>query len=1206
LATALLSPGASAQQFTINTFAGGGPNHAQATTVALGFTENVVTDSNGNLYFSDSSLHRVYKVDNTNVMTVIAGYGMPDSSGDGGQGVSAGLNGPRGLAIDSSNNLYIADTGNNKVRRISLASGIITTFAGNGTAGATGDGSAASGAALRTPVAVALDSTGSVYISDQGNYKIRRVDNTGIITTFAGTGANGFFGDGTSAAGAQFSTATGIAFDSAGNNLIVADSGNNRVRRISLTGANIIQTIVNQTIGTAGFSGDSTSAFGAQLNNPVDVFVDGSGNLYITDAGNFRIRKVPLTAGNPGNISSIIGSANGTGNPLGDGGPATSASLNGPRGVTVSAGGTIYVADRGDGRIRVVTNGNINTLAGNGGALPLFGGDGFQAVDALINQPYGESVDSQGNVYICDWGNNRVRRVDTSGVITTIAGTGTQGSAGDGGAATSAQLNGPAGSAIDSQGNIYIAEYGGHRIRVIRNGIISTYAGNGAAGYSGDNGQAALAKVNFPLGLAVDGNNNLYIADSANNVVRKIAFSSQIITTIVGNGPPILAGYGGDGASPTGPNAKLNRPTGLAVNNAGTVLYIADQNNNRVRWVSNSVLNTFAGTGVGTFGGDGLAANQANLNFASGVMLDQTTNRLYILDFNNNRVRLVAADSPNNIISTVAGSAARGFGGDGGSATSALLANPFSATIDANGRVYIGDQFNNRVRSLALVCNYILGQTGTGVGAAGGGPFNVSVTAPTGCPWTVTLGTGNFLTITGGVNSNGSGTASFSVSANQSSTQRVGTLIIAGQTYTVTQSGDTPSSIVAVQGSGQTARINTGFGTALQALVNDAGGNPLAGVTVTFTAPSSGASGTFAGGGATAVTTSNAQGLATAPAFTANSVAGSYGVTVAASGVSTPATYSLTNLTGGVVSQSRIGIFNSTQSVFLLDSNGNYAWDGSATDLFFPWGTGNHNPKYIVVVGDWNGSGTKKVGIFDPGTATWLLDYNGDGVYTPGIDKYFMWGSPGDTPVVGDWNGSGTTKIGTYGPTTGLWLLDYNGNYNWDGGGTDRYFPWGSPGDTPVVGDWNGSGTTKVGVYGPNTGLWLLDYNGNFAWDGPGVDKYFSWGSAGDTPIVGNWNGSGSAKVGTFGPRTGLWLLDYNGNFSWDGPGTDRYFPWGSGGDTPVTGDWNGNGTTKVGTFGPGTSLWLLDYNGNFSWDGPAVDKYFPWGSPGDTPVILK
>jgi len=1100
-AVVLVPAWCAAQTFSINTFAGGGPNHVAAAITPIGFTENVVTDTSGNVYFSTSTWHRVYKVNTSNVMILVAGYGIADVSGDGGLAINAGLNTPKGLAIDSQNNLYIADSANNKVRKVSLTTGIITTFAGNGVAGSTGDGGAATSASLRTPVGVAVDGGGNVYISDQGNFKIRKVDGTGMIATFAGTGLQGFAGDGSSAAGAQFNTASGIAFDALGNNLIVADTLNNRIRRIGLTGANIIQTIVNQAPGTAGFSGDGTSAFNAQVNNPTDVFVDGSGNLYICDKLNFRIRKVPLTNGNPGNISTIAGSANGTGNPLGDGGPATSGSLNNPTGVTFGTNGSLYIADRVDNRVRVVTNSTINTLAGNGGSVTLYGGDGANAVDALINQPFGESVDSQGNVYVCDWGNNRVRKIDTNGVMTTIAGTGVAGSAGDGGAATSAQLFGPAGSAIDSQGNIYIAEFNGHRIRVIRNGIISTYAGNGLGGYSGDGAAAALAKVNFPIGLAVDGANNLYIADSGNNVVRKVDFNSQIITTVVGNFAN-GAGYGGDNGPPTGPLVKLNRPTQVAVNNAGTVIYVSDENNNRIRWVSNSVLNTFAGTGTAGYGGDGLPANQALLNSPAGVTLDQPNNRLYILDFSNNRVRLVAADSPNNIINTVAGSSARGFGGDGGAATSALLANPFSVTIDAGGKVYVGDQSNNRVRVLTQACTFTFGGIANPltVAAAGGTGFTVTVTTQPGCIWTTSIisNPGNFIAVQTAASQNGSGGVIFNVLANAGSA-RSGSLSIAGVTYTVNQLG----------------------------------------------------------------------------------VSGGNGA-------------------------DKVGIFNSTQAVFLLDANGNFAWDGASIDKFFSWGAANHNPRYKVVLGDWNGGGTKKVGIYDSATATWLLDYNGDGIYTPGVDKYFSWGSPGDIPVVGDWNGTGTTKVGTFNPSNGYWILDFNGNFLWDGAGTDKFFPWGSPGDTPVVGDWNGTRTTKVGTFGPGTGLWLLDYNGNFAWDGAGVDKYFAWGSPGDTPLVGDWNGSGSTKIGTFGPGTGLWLLDYNGNFAWDGPGVDRYFPWGSPGDTPVVGDWNGTGTTKVGTFGPGTGLWLLDYNGNFTWDGASVDKYLAWGSPGDTPIVGK
>jgi hypothetical protein len=643
-------------------------------------------------------------------------------------------------------------------------------------------------------------------------------------------------------------------------------------------------------------------------------------------------------------------------------------------------------------------------------------------------------------------------------------------------------------------------------------------------------------------------------------------------------------------------------------------------------------------------------------------------------------------------------------------------------------------------------CSYSLNPTAaTPSVASSTGSFQV--TTGQGCSYTA-VSDSSWLQVTSGTPGSGTGNVNYSVSANASFQGRTGTIRVAGQSFTVTQAGVVPV-ITAIQGSGQSAPLAVAFSTLLQVKVTDSAGTPLTNLSVTFTAPASGASGTFAGNGASTTATTNAQGLATASTFTANSIAGTYNVTASVTGVATPAMFTMTNVssapavlsvspstgTGGLQTfvltvsdpggasrissvvlllnktltgtggcfinynpgnnslllandtvtawlgpspigsgalmknsqctvkpagasvtvngntlavsipvtftagfagakttwgyvadigadsgyqavgnwtataaspQSKIGIFNAAQAAFLLDSNGSFSWDGAASDEFFPWGGANHSPKYIIVTGDWNGSGSRKIGIFDPATAVWLLDYDGDGVYTPGTDKYLSWGSPGDIPVVGDWNSSGTTKIGTFGPNTGLWLLDYNGNYSWDGAGTDKYFPWGSPGDTPLVGDWNGTGTAKVGTFGPNTGLWLLDYNGNFTWDGTGTDKYFPWGSGGDTPVVGDWNGSGTTKIGTFGPRTGLWLLDYNGNFNWDGPGTDKYFPWGSGGDTPVVGDWSAGGSSKIGTFGPGTALWLLDYNGNFNWDGVATDKYFPWGSPGDTPVILK
>jgi len=198
-----------------------------------------------------------------------------------------------------------------------------------------------------------------------------------------------------------------------------------------------------------------------------------------------------------------------------------------------------------------------------------------------------------------------------------------------------------------------------------------------------------------------------------------------------------------------------------------------------------------------------------------------------------------------------------------------------------------------------------------------------------------------------------------------------------------------------------------------------------------------------------------------------------------------------------------------------------------------------------------------KIGTFNPGNGNWVLDFNWNFIWEgAGIDKSVFWGSPGDKPVVGDWNGSGTTKIGVFDPRQGVWVIDYNGNYAWEGGATDRFLKWGSPGDTPVVGDWNGSGATKIGVFNSTQAVWLLDYNGNYTWDGAGTDKFLSWGSPGDTPVVGDWDGSGTLKIAVFNPTQDWWVIDYNGNYIWEGAVVDRFLKWGSPGDTPLVGKW--------------------------------------------------
>ena len=318
------------------------------------------------------------------------------------------------------------------------------------------------------------------------------------------------------------------------------------------------------------FAGDGGPAVAARLNFPYDVAVDASGNLYITDTNNDRIRKVDSA----GTITTIAGT--GERRFGGDGGPAIQAQLDAPSGVVVDGAGNLYIADRANHRIRKVdSTGTITTLAGTGERG--FGGDGGPASQAQLNFPTGVAVDEAGNLYIADLANHRIRKVDSTGTITTLAGTGERGFGGDGGPASQAQLNFPTGVAVDEAGNLYIADWSNARIRKVDGtGTITTIAGTGELGFGGDGGPAIQARLSLPYSVAVDGAGNLYIADQYNNRIRRVD-STGTITTIAGTGE---RGFSGDSGPAT--QAQLDDPTGVAVDGAGT-LYIADASNHRIR-----------------------------------------------------------------------------------------------------------------------------------------------------------------------------------------------------------------------------------------------------------------------------------------------------------------------------------------------------------------------------------------------------------------------------------------------------------------------------------------------------------------------------------------------------------------------------------------------------------------------------------------------
>ncbi len=536
----------------------GGP----AVRARLNRPADVAVDGAGNLYIVDSLNHCIRQVDAAGTIATVAGSRTAGFSGDGGPAVQAQLFLPRGAATDGAGNLYIADTFNHRIRRIDAAE-IITTVAGTAAAGFdgggfdrggfSGDGGPAAQARLMFPQNVAADGAGSLYIADSGNHRIRRIDAAGAITTFAGTGESGFSGDGGPATQAQLSSPGGAALDEAGN-LYIADNGNQRIRRVDAAGT--IATVAGT--GESGFDGDGGPVTQALLSGPRGVAVDKEGNFYIADSGNHRIRRVDSA----GIVTTVAGTLE-----RGDGGPASQAQLNEPAGAAVDETGNLYIADTFHHRIRRVDSaGIIATAAGTGegqdmvppvwipvslaaagsGAVGL-NGDGVPAVETRLTHPYGVAADEAGNLYVADTGNNRIRRVNSMGIVTTVAGTGDSGFDGDGGPASQAQLSNPLGVAADYAGNFYIADTLNHCIRRVDSaGIITTVAGIGrfnpvnGGGFSGDGGPAGRAQINSPGGVALDGAGNLYIADTGNNRIRRLTPPAEK-TPLISSGGVVLA-----------------------------------------------------------------------------------------------------------------------------------------------------------------------------------------------------------------------------------------------------------------------------------------------------------------------------------------------------------------------------------------------------------------------------------------------------------------------------------------------------------------------------------------------------------------------------------------------------------------------------------------------------------------------------------------
>ncbi len=589
-----------------------------AVNAALDTPLGIAVDALGNLYIAEFGSH-VRKVTPDGIIQTIAGTGEDGYSGDGGPAIAARINQPRGLAVDSAGNLYIADTGNNVIRRVSPG-GIITTFAGTGQAGYSGDRGPATSAQLNFPVHVALDAAGNVYIADSFNAVVRKVSG-GIIDTVAGGG---------------FNTADGIPARQAGmiplalaldalNNLYIADVIVAGIRKVDNNGN--ITTVAGS--GVAGFGGDGGPALKARFNlvSP-GIAIDSRGSILVGDQ-NRRVRLITPD----GNVQTIAG--NGLYRFSGDGGPATSATLYLPTGVVTDASGNAFFSETGQNRIRrVAPDGTISVYAGTG--FQGYSGDGGPAAKAALALPTYLRVGPDNRLYFSDSINQAIRRIDSSGNIVTYVDTGNSVFGPD-----ARGHSEPNGIDFDGVGNLLIADAGTNTILgvdpTVTHGLV--LAGTGEAGFAGDGGVSTKAKLNKPVGL-VFFNNAVYFCDSLNHRVRRIAASDLTITTVAGNGQ---AGYSGDGGAAV--KASLNKPQGLAFDPAGN-LYIADQGNRVIRRVAvDGTITTFAGSVTAGSFGDGGTATQAFIGAPTDVAVDRSGNVL-IADLGLNRIREVLANPP--------------------------------------------------------------------------------------------------------------------------------------------------------------------------------------------------------------------------------------------------------------------------------------------------------------------------------------------------------------------------------------------------------------------------------------------------------------------------------------------------------------------------------------------------------------------------------
>jgi DNA-binding beta-propeller fold protein YncE len=1115
----------------------------------------VAVDGAGNVYFADTGNNAIYEYNATTKQVSTL--------------VSTGLNQPVGVAVDGAGNVYIADASNNAIEEYNASTQQVSTLVSTG---------------LTQPQGVAVDGAGNVYIADFGNSAIKEYNpSTQQVSTLVSTG---------------LSFPGGVAVDGAGN-VYIADTGNHAIKEYNAS---------TQQVSTLVSSG---------LTVPLGVAVDGTGNVYIADANqnNSAIKELPRAFVSTAPIN--VGPNAGTAAPL----PVlpTSERLTPPF-VPTSDQSWLTIGTISNGVINFSFTANPNltartahitvlgqsiTVTQSGPSLgttsvvegPAAGTDsdivvaGAASWTASSNAPswlHVTTTSGTGNglavfTFDANTGGTRTDTLTIAGLTLTVTQAGSSyvlaNPLTD---LASSGLAGPIGVAVDGAGNVYFADPGNNTVEEY---IAAT--------------QQVIPLVssglNTPIGVAVDDAGNVYIADQNNNAIKEYIASSQQVVPLVSSGLSGPRGVAVDGAgnvyfSDTGNNAVkeynaatqqvstlvssgLSNPDGVAVDAAGNV-YIADSFNNAIKEydAATQQVTTLVSSGL-------------NLPFFVAV---GGAGNVYITDGNNQAVKEYSPAT--GLINTLVSSG---------------LTGPQGVAVDASGNVYIT---NVGAPSLTELPRAFVSTTPFSEGPNAGSDALLPV-LPTSerltTPFAPTSDQ-NWLTI----DTITSGVINFSFTANSGSA-RTAHITVLGQSITVIQTG------VPIVTS-PTATAITPTTATLGGTVTSDGGASLTTVGIVFALTSANPNPTIGGTGVTEIDAAAAAlGIFTIDASLLTPGKGYSFAAFATNSIGTA--YSPVATFTTVLPADLAGTFRSG-TWFLDQANITYS---AATTRTFNFG----NSTDIPVTGDWDGDGFKDVGVFRPSTGQWLLDV-GNKDFSNNPVTGISFGGPGDVPVVGHWLGGLTDYIGVWRPSTGTFYLSLN-NQNWDGStvsdSTILVFQLGSAkaGDMPVVGAWTGGGVDHVGIYRPGMGSqWFLDLNNtSYISNGsPNLIYISNYGYFGDIPVVGKWLADGVDRPGVFRPVDlnsifppvqGRWYLNRNDQ-AWNpnNLAADNILQWGASGDTPVVGDWNGDGISDVGVFRPvdpnfgGKASWYLD-QGDVAWNNavPPTIAPFQFGDSSDRPA---